>query len=158
MRPAARNPDRDPRPLDRAGQKDGAVYAVVHSGMVYRFSGEQAVDDLQAFIEPLGQDQGVGWLATFWRTSARGLRIGPASSQRARPGFSPAGQPVRPPGIEDEGQPDRSKAPSTASSTSASPLSLRDQEPQRQIRAHAEPSREHHRRRSAPLGSQELPA
>ena len=59
MRPAAGNPDRDSRPLHRAGQEYGPVDAVVRSCMVYRFSGEQAVDDLQALIEPLGQDPGL---------------------------------------------------------------------------------------------------
>ena len=63
MRPAAGNPDRDPRPLHRAGQEYRPVDAVVRSGMMYRFSRKQAVDDLQALIEPLGQDPGVGRLA-----------------------------------------------------------------------------------------------
>ena len=58
MRPAAGNPDRDPRPLHRAGQEYGPVDAVVRSGMVYRFSRKQAINDLQAFIEPLAQDLG----------------------------------------------------------------------------------------------------
>ena len=37
MRPAAGNPDRDPRPLHRAGQEYRPVDAVVRSGMLYRF-------------------------------------------------------------------------------------------------------------------------
>jgi hypothetical protein len=37
--------------------------SAVRSGMVYRFSREQAVEDLQALIEPLSQDPWVSWLA-----------------------------------------------------------------------------------------------
>ena len=63
MRPAAGNPDRDPRPLDRAGHEHRSLDAVMRSGVVYRFSREQAVDDLQPLVEHLGQDPGVGRLA-----------------------------------------------------------------------------------------------
>jgi hypothetical protein len=49
--------------MDRAGQEYGPVDAVVRSDMMYRFSREQAVDDLQALVQPLGQDPRIGRLA-----------------------------------------------------------------------------------------------
>jgi hypothetical protein len=63
MRQAAGGPDRDPSPLYRTGQEYGPVDAVVRSDMMCRFSREQAVDDLQALVESLGQDPRIGWLA-----------------------------------------------------------------------------------------------
>ena len=93
MRPAAGDRDRDPRPLYRAGQEYGPVDAVVRSGMVYRFSRKRAVDDLQALIEPLAQDPGVGRLA---ERAVLGVRSGylsrrPGSLDRGRadPALSP---------------------------------------------------------------------
>ena len=59
MGPAAENADGDPRPLHRARQEYGSIDAVVRSSTLYRFPREQGVDDLQALVEPLGQDPGV---------------------------------------------------------------------------------------------------